>query len=99
MAPVPWHHGEAPPEPLPVVIEHREAYGVTGLAGGRFHFQRGESAWEWHSSSTDFDGFCTTTLRVDVTELIVVADDTTFELLMVTLQAQSSTVLIVRLDP
>jgi tellurite resistance protein len=93
IAPRPW---EAHVEPdLDAVAQHAAlegAFGVTGLAGGRFLFRAGDTGWEWKSSDTHFDVFCRHTLDVEVDELVVHTDDATFELLKVTVQAHESEV-------
>ena len=74
-------------------------YGVRGLAAGRFLFHRGNARWEWRSSLTHFDDFCQSELDVDLDEIRVLTDDTTFELLSVTVEAHDSSRQLTRADP
>lgn len=74
----------------------RRTFAVTSLAGGRFLFQAADSSWEWRSADVDFDVFCSTTLSMRVEELVVRTDETTFELLTITIEAHESEVRVKR---
>lgn len=65
-------------------------FHVTGHAGGRFVFHRGETRWEWRSAQLPFDEFCREHLSPEITEIAVRTDEVTFELLEVTVDAHDS---------
>ncbi len=98
-APRPWQQMDDPEPDVVALALADGAFGVTGLTGGRFRFQRPDDTHsEWQSSETAFDAFCRTTLMIEVEEVRVQADDMTFELLVVMVESHGSEVRITRAD-